>query len=101
MNTYFTVDYNYWLENIFPGEFSNIIGEKRTFIIFEEFQNLSGYLLAPSAIINDRIYVIKTWKFDTKEQLIDWISNCKFKLFRCTLVEKDDKMYYELRGVLR
>lgn len=100
MNTYFTTDYTTWIKESYTGEISNIVGEKKTFTVFDEFQNLCGYLLSPSAIINGRPYVIKTWKFDTKEELIEWISNCKFKLFRCTKVEKDDKMYYEIRGVL-
>lgn len=69
-------------------------------MLFDEFKDLSGYLLCPSVIINDRNFVIKTWKFDNKEQLIDWISNCKFKLFRCMKIEKDDKISYDLRGVL-
>lgn len=102
MTLNFTKDYDTWLQTVQMMENIVFTGEKRVFILFDEFKNLNGYMLAPSGTTDTDIMVMaKTWKFNTQEEVLDFISKFNnFILYRCIKCERNDKEHYELRGAL-
>lgn len=102
-NINYTNSYDIWYNHMKnSAEIPSLVGEVKETCFLDCFEKITTFFLAPCCIINEKVYMIQSYTFNSIEDIEQFlIDRPLFKLFRCIKSNRNGVIQYFLRGSLR